>query len=121
MTGLDVLNPLRVLVRVLLFHVLLKRRVHGKGHVAYLAAVLVVARGAVSLHVAREFARLGACIIAQLTFVRPFTRVHSSVDSQVRRVFEDLSAELARVILGAARAPSPMLTGRCGRIGRRHW
>ena len=62
MTGLDVLNPLRVLVRVLLLHMLLQRRVHGKGHVAYLAAVLVVARGAVSLHVAREFARLNASV-----------------------------------------------------------
>merc|ERR1711899_144508 len=80
-------------------HVLLQSCMLAEWHSTEVALENLLADALpVGLHVPRQLAALSARVRAKLTFVRLFSRVTSSVNSQVAPVLENLSANLARVV-----------------------
>lgn len=58
-----------------LFHVFLQGAVNTEGHLANVAAVDLLPYLAMCFHMTRQLTALGTCIVAELTFVRPLSRV----------------------------------------------
>lgn len=92
-------------------HVFLQRAVDAEGHVADVAAVHILSKLPVGLHVACQLGALGAGVAAQVAFVGPFARVAASVHRQVAAVLEDLATVLAGVIPPILRAGGPAGSG----------
>lgn len=81
-----------------LAHVLLECAQNRKRRVAVLAVIHVHAGPIVCLQVARQFARLGARVAAQLASIRLLSGVRPSMHSQIAAVLEHLAAVFAGVV-----------------------
>lgn len=88
-------------------HVFLQRAVDAEGHVADVAAVHLLPKLPVGLHVACQLGALGTGIAAQVALVGPFACVAASVHCQVAAVLEHLATVLAGVTPPLLRARGP--------------
>lgn len=88
-------------ITVPFFHVFFQGTVHAKRHLTNFTFVNVLPHLTMRFHVPGEFATLGAGVVTQLTFIRPFPSVAPPVDSEVTTVLEDFPTVLTSVAASA--------------------